>query len=126
MIVFDRLWVTMKEQGISKYKLIQEYKISSGQLDRLRKGGNISTYTLNQLCKIFTYYRMVVIIRDFCFLVLECIYFDLMTHVGVHCALTQTAIVFDGCHLLIPLCDSSLNSQQENSKIREILPFTKK
>lgn len=29
---------------------------------------------------IFTYYRMVVIIRDFCFLVLECIYFDLMTH----------------------------------------------
>lgn len=52
MIVFDRLWATMKERGISQYKLIQEYKISSGQLDRLRKNGNVSTYTINQLCKI--------------------------------------------------------------------------
>ncbi len=52
MIVFDKLWVTMKENGISQYKLIHEYKVSSGQLDRLRKNGNVSTYTLNQLCKI--------------------------------------------------------------------------
>ena len=52
MIVFDKLWITMKNQGISQYKLIKEYKISNGQLDRLRKNGNISTYTLNQLCKI--------------------------------------------------------------------------
>lgn len=52
MIVFDRLWTTMKERGISQYKLIQEYKVSSGQLDRLRKNGNVSTYTLNQLCQI--------------------------------------------------------------------------
>ena len=42
----------MKERGISQYKLIQEYKISTGQLDRLRKNGNVSTYTLSQLCKI--------------------------------------------------------------------------
>lgn len=52
MIVFDRLWKTMKERGISQYKLIKEYKISTGQLDRLRKNDNISTFTLNQLCKI--------------------------------------------------------------------------
>lgn len=52
MIVFDRLWKTMKERKISQYKLIQEYKISSGQLDRLRKNENVSTYTLNELCKI--------------------------------------------------------------------------
>lgn len=52
MIVFDRLWMTMKERNISQYKLIHEYKISSGQLDRLRKNGNVSTYTLNELCKI--------------------------------------------------------------------------
>ena len=52
MISFNRLWVTMKEQGISQYKLIKEYKISTGQLDRLRKNGNVNTYTLNQLCKI--------------------------------------------------------------------------
>lgn len=42
----------MKERGISQHKLIQEYKVSSGQLDRLRKNGNVSTYTLNQLCQI--------------------------------------------------------------------------
>lgn len=52
MIVFDRLWRTMKERNISQYKLIQEHKFSSGQLDRLRKNGNVSTYTLNELCKI--------------------------------------------------------------------------
>ena len=52
MIVFDRLWITMQKRGISQYKLIKEYRISTGQLDRLRKNENISTYTMNQLCKI--------------------------------------------------------------------------
>ena len=28
MIVFDRLWATMKEKGVSQYKLIKEYRIS--------------------------------------------------------------------------------------------------
>lgn len=54
MIVFNRLWATMKKKGISQYKLIQEYKVSSGQLDRLRKNENVSTYTLNQLCEILS------------------------------------------------------------------------
>ncbi len=52
MITFEPLWKTMQEKGISQYKLIKEYKISTGQLDRLRKNGNVNTYTLNQLCKI--------------------------------------------------------------------------
>ena len=52
MIVFDRLWKTMKERGLSQYKLIKEYKISTGQLDRLRKNENVNTYTLDQLCRI--------------------------------------------------------------------------
>lgn len=52
MISFDPLWNTMKEKGISQYKLIKEYKFSTGQLDRLRKNDNVNTYTLNQLCKI--------------------------------------------------------------------------
>ncbi len=42
----------MKERKISQYKLIKDYSISTGQLDRLRKNGNVNTYTLNQLCKI--------------------------------------------------------------------------
>lgn len=52
MITFERLWETLKNREISQYKLIKEYKISTGQLDRLRKNGNVNTYTLNQLCKI--------------------------------------------------------------------------
>ncbi len=52
MIVFDKLWETLKCKGISQYSLIKDYKISTGQLDRLRKNQNISSYTMNQLCKI--------------------------------------------------------------------------
>ena len=52
MITFEPLWDTLKKKGISQYKLIKEYNISNGQLDRLRKNGNVNTYTLNQLCEI--------------------------------------------------------------------------
>lgn len=52
MIVFDPLWDTMKRQGVSQYKLIKEHHISTGQLDRLRKNENVSTFTLDQLCRI--------------------------------------------------------------------------
>ena len=52
MIKYDRLWKTMTEKGISQYRLIKDYHISTGQLDRLRKNESVSTFTLNQLCKI--------------------------------------------------------------------------
>lgn len=52
MIVFDKIWSTLRDKEVSQYKLIKEHGISTGQLDRLRKNGNVSTYTLNQLCKI--------------------------------------------------------------------------
>ncbi|MBE6682391.1 MAG: helix-turn-helix transcriptional regulator [Ruminococcaceae bacterium] len=52
MIVFDKLWETMKEKNISQYQLIKNYGISTGQLDRLRKNQNVNSYTLNTLCKI--------------------------------------------------------------------------
>lgn len=52
MIVFDNLWETMRKKGVSQYRLITQYHVSSGQLDRLRKNGNVSTYTLNELCRI--------------------------------------------------------------------------
>jgi len=42
----------MKDRGISQYKLIKDYHVSSGQLDRLRKNETVSTYTLNRLCVI--------------------------------------------------------------------------
>ena len=52
MIVYDRLWLQMKAKGISQYKLIKDYGFSSGQLDRLRRNENVSTFTLNRLCEI--------------------------------------------------------------------------
>lgn len=52
MIVYDKLWETMKKKNISQYKLIKEYHISNGQLDRFRKNADISTFTLNRHCEI--------------------------------------------------------------------------
>lgn len=52
MIVYDRLWETMKRKQISQYKLIKEYGFSSGQLDRIRKGQSVTMYTLDALCRI--------------------------------------------------------------------------
>ncbi len=52
MIIFDKLWVTMKNKNISQYNLIKNYGISTGQLDRLRKNSNVNTFTLNKLCEI--------------------------------------------------------------------------
>ena len=52
MIVYDGLWVTLKRSGISQYRLIKDYGISTGQLDRLRKNESVSTHTLDILCQI--------------------------------------------------------------------------
>lgn len=52
MIIYDRLWETMKKRRISQYKLLKEYGINSAQLDRLRKNASITTYTVNNLCRI--------------------------------------------------------------------------
>lgn len=52
MIKYDKLWETMKAKKITQYQLIKNYGFSTGQLDRLRKNGNINSYTLNTLCEI--------------------------------------------------------------------------
>lgn len=52
MISYKPLWDTMKEKGISQYKLIKDYKVSAGQLSRLRAGAYISTHTVDILCEI--------------------------------------------------------------------------
>lgn len=52
MIIYDRLWETMKKKNISQYKLINEYNFSRGQLSRLKHNDNVNTFTLNKLCDI--------------------------------------------------------------------------
>ena len=51
MIVFDKLWVTMKQKGISTYRLREESGIDSKTIRRLRANDNIETKTLNKLCE---------------------------------------------------------------------------
>lgn len=50
MIVFDKLWITLKEKGISTYRLREECGIDSKTIRRLRANDNIETKTLNKLC----------------------------------------------------------------------------
>ncbi len=50
MIVFDKLWIVMKEKGISTYKLREECGIDSKTVRRLRANENIETKTVSKLC----------------------------------------------------------------------------
>ena len=50
MIVFDRLWKTMREKGVSTYKLREECGIDSKTVRRLNANDNIETKTLDKLC----------------------------------------------------------------------------
>ena len=50
MIKYDRLWKTMKEKGISTYRLREGCGIDSKTIRRLRANENIETKTLNKLC----------------------------------------------------------------------------
>ena len=52
MIVYDKLWITMKEKGITQYALIKHYQISPGQITRLKRNESVSTNTINTFCEI--------------------------------------------------------------------------
>jgi len=52
MIVFDKLWETMKIKGITKYKLREVYHIEHRTLRRLKANKNMETKTLDRLCEI--------------------------------------------------------------------------
>lgn len=52
MIKFDRLWITMKEKGITQYELYTKYNIKRAQVHRLKHNMNVQTNTLDRLCNI--------------------------------------------------------------------------
>lgn len=64
MILFDKLWHTMQERGITQYDLYTKYNMNRAQLHRLRHNQNIETNTLDRLCNI-----------------LDCNIEDIMTHI---------------------------------------------
>ena len=50
MIAFEKLWIVMKQRGISTYQLRESCGIDSKTVRRLRANDNIETKTLNKLC----------------------------------------------------------------------------
>ena len=50
MISYSPLYRTMREKGITTYKLINDFGVSRSLLDRLKHNKPISTVTLNDLC----------------------------------------------------------------------------
>lgn len=52
MIVYDRLWETMRDRGISQYALIHTYNISPAQITRLKRNESVSTHTIDVFCNI--------------------------------------------------------------------------
>lgn len=52
MIIYDRLWETMRQRGVTQYKLIHSYGVSPAQITRLKRNANVNTHTINMLCEI--------------------------------------------------------------------------
>jgi len=52
MILFDKLWETMREKGVSTYTLREKYNIDTRTIRRLKANENTTTDTLNALCGI--------------------------------------------------------------------------
>lgn len=52
MIIFDRLWKTMKEKDVSTYTLREKYDFHTDTIKNLRQNLNVTTNTLSKLCEI--------------------------------------------------------------------------
>lgn len=50
MIVFDKLWATMKIKGFSTYTLREKCGIDSKTIRRLKSNENVETKTLDKIC----------------------------------------------------------------------------
>lgn len=50
MIIFNKLWDTLKKKGVSTYKLREDCGIDSKTVRRLKANNNIETKTLSKLC----------------------------------------------------------------------------
>ena len=53
MIIYNKLWVTMKKKGISTYRLRESHGFNTKTIAKLRQNGTVTTQTLNKLCSIF-------------------------------------------------------------------------
>lgn len=51
MISYEPFYSTLKEKGVSTYKLINTFGVSRSLIDRLKHNKPISTVTLDDLCR---------------------------------------------------------------------------
>ena len=52
MISYEKLWLTMKDRGVTQYSLIKNFGISPAQITRLKRNESVSTHTIEIFCRI--------------------------------------------------------------------------
>ena len=52
MILYDRLWETMRQKKVTQYALIHVYHVSPGQITRMKRNESVSTHTIEMFCRI--------------------------------------------------------------------------
>ncbi|MDE7379765.1 MAG: helix-turn-helix transcriptional regulator [Clostridia bacterium] len=52
MISYSPFWETLKRKGVTTYALINKYGISAATIDRIKKGGGLSTAKIDDFCRI--------------------------------------------------------------------------
>ena len=52
MITYDNLWKTMKENGITQYRLMHYHDFNQGMFRRIKNNLHCSTYTIARLCEV--------------------------------------------------------------------------
>ena len=52
LISFEPFWNTLEQRGVTTYQLIKKHNISSATIDRMKKGGGISTMKIDDFCRI--------------------------------------------------------------------------
>jgi len=52
MIIYDKLWETMKKRDITTYQLREKCGIDSKTVRRLKANDNMETKTLNKICAL--------------------------------------------------------------------------
>ena len=73
MIIYDKLWETMKRKGFTTYTLREKCGIDSKTVRRLKANDNIETKTLDKLCSA-----------------LECNIEDIAPYIAEICIFTKT------------------------------------
>ena len=52
MISYEPLWKTLKRKNVTTYKLIKDYNLSRGILDKLKHNRNVNVDTIGRLCEM--------------------------------------------------------------------------